>query len=250
MDPIRDFDQLVDELSDSGKKVPVWIGMFGPEHGSGDGQERQEYIRLWTYSDKETVRDLVRRIEGWIAEASGDPDLGVESVRDLATYLLRNLLNLPKGLIDVSLGTGPGPLDSNYGDMNLMIGIGYRQVTLDLSVSGEAGLRAAGKEVSRIAVQPSPLEESDIDPEGLQMALDFSRNGATHHLFTRESGENETFFLDGSYKGENAKERAKTYATLMGKSGRDVAILTTQQLYVVADVDDELEEDEVPAPGN
>lgn len=94
-----------------------------------------------------------------------------------------------------------------------------------------------------------PIEESDIDPEGLQMALDNAREGATHHVFTRESGENETFVLDGSYKGEDAKERAEAYARLMGHSGRDAATLTTQQLHVVADVEDEPEEEDIQTPG-
>lgn len=93
------------------------------------------------------------------------------------------------------------------------------------------------------------IEESDIDQEGLQMALDNSRKGATYHVFTRESGEGETFVLDGSYKGDDAKERAEAYARLMGNSGREVATLTTRQLYVVADVEEDLEEDDTPVPG-
>lgn len=94
-----------------------------------------------------------------------------------------------------------------------------------------------------------PLSESDFDPEGLSMALDNARKGATHHVFTRESGEDEPFVLDMSVKGDDARQRAESYGRLMGDSGRDVATLTTAQLHVLADSEDNLEAGEDPEPG-
>ncbi|KGA93801.1 hypothetical protein LptCag_1511 [Leptospirillum ferriphilum] len=82
----------------------------------------------------------------------------------------------------------------------------------------------------------------DFDWEGLDGAVFNARyHNATHHVFTREEFENEKYVLDSSHGGENGSMDAERYRRLMWKSGRDVVVLTNNDVFELADIEDELE---------
>lgn len=145
MDPIRDFDQLVEELSREKIDAPVWISIYcDGRDGFEEERSNREVLRLWTFSDTVTLRDLIGRIEGKISESSRDES--VENSNDLATSLVRGLFSIPRNEMDVSLAlwsSGKGL----SGDRNLIVGIGNRTVTFDLSVNDRNGLRTAKRKL-------------------------------------------------------------------------------------------------------
>lgn len=146
MDPIRDWNPLVEELSREKIDAPVWVSLYcdGRDGFEAEPSDR-ESLRLWTFSDTVTLRDLIGRIEGGIAEASRDES--VENSNDLATALVRQLLSISKDEMDVSLALGHSD-KGLAGDRNLTVGLGNRTVTFHLSVKDWNGLRTASREIS------------------------------------------------------------------------------------------------------